>query len=77
MKYNERKKNQSIEREPEFSCGAAGRGSGIVTAVACIAAVAQVWSLAQELPQAESVAKKKKKKKKKREGGREEEKGKI
>lgn len=37
----------------ELPCGAAGWGSGIVTAAAAeLAAVAQVHSLAQELPRA-------------------------
>ena len=37
------------------------QGTGIVTAVAGVTAVAQVRSLAQELPQAGGMAKKKKK----------------
>ena len=36
----------------ESSCGTTGSGSGIVTAAAQVAAVAQVQSLAQELPHA-------------------------
>ena len=31
-------------------CGTAGKGSGIITAAAQVTAVAQVWSLAWELP---------------------------
>ena len=42
----------------EFVCGSAGEGSSIVTAVAQVAAVVQVWSLTQELPHAECMAKK-------------------
>ena len=33
----------------EFSCGAVGQGSGVVTALAWVAAVAQVQSLALEI----------------------------
>ena len=44
----------------EFSCGVAGYGYSIVTAAAWIAAVAQVQSLAWELPHAAGVTKKKK-----------------
>ena len=44
----------------EFCGGIAGYGSGIVTAVAQIAAAAWVHTLAQEIPHAAGVAKKKK-----------------
>ena len=44
----------------EFSCGAAGEGCDIVTAVAPVAVVACVPSLAWELPCASDVAKGKK-----------------
>ena len=53
------------------ACGAAGKGSGVVTAVACIISVAWVQSLAWELPQAAGVAKKKKKRERERESKRE------
>ena len=36
----------------EFSCGATGLGSGIVTAVALLTAVVRIGSLARELPHA-------------------------
>ena len=45
-------------KRQEFSCGAVGQGSGVVTAAAQVAAVAQVQSLAQQLPYAVSMAKK-------------------
>ena len=45
----------------EFSCGAVGQGSGIVTATAQAVAVAWVQSLAWELAHATSFAKIKKK----------------
>ena len=47
-----------------FSGGSVGWGSGIVTSVAWVTAMAPVWSLAQELLPAVGAAKKKKKKKK-------------
>ena len=47
-------------------CGAAGQRSCIVSAVARVAAMAQVGSLAWELPHAMGAAKKKKKKVKKK-----------
>ena len=34
----------------ELPCGAAGKGFGVVTAAAWVAAVAQIQSLARELP---------------------------
>ena len=37
---------------PEFSCGASGEGSGIVTSAAQVTAVRTVRSLAGELPHA-------------------------
>ena len=36
----------------EFLCGSVGSGSSVVIAAACVAAMVQVWSLAQELPHA-------------------------
>ena len=47
----------------EFSCSSVGEGSGIVTAVIQVAAVAWVWYLALELLHATGRAKKRKKKK--------------
>ena len=46
----------------EFPCGAAGRGSCVVTATALVAAVVQIPSLTSELPHAMGKAKKKEKK---------------
>ena len=46
----------------EFPCGAAGEGSGVVSAAVWVAAVAQVQSLVRELPHAVGAAKKEKKK---------------
>ena len=43
----------------EMDCGAAGEGSGVVTIVIQVAAVAQVQSQAQELPHASGAAKRK------------------
>lgn len=45
----------------EFSCGAAGKESGIVTVAAWGAAVTWVWSLTQDLSYDVCAAKKKKK----------------
>ena len=45
----------------EFSYGTAGKGSGIITAVAWIAAVAWVWSWVQKFAYAVGTAKKKRK----------------
>ena len=44
-------------RGGEFSCDAAGQGSGIVTVVAQVTAVVQVRSLAWDLPHAKGKAK--------------------
>ena len=43
----------------EFPCGTVNYGSGVVTAVTWVTAVVQVWSLAQDLPNAVGMAKKK------------------
>lgn len=43
----------------QFSCGTVNQGSGIVTVVVQVTAVAQIWNQAQELPHAMRVAKKK------------------
>ena len=53
------KKNSGLESP----CGSVGYGSGIFTTVAQVTAVAQVGSLAWELPRAMGTAGKKKKKK--------------
>lgn len=45
----------------DFSCGAAGLGSGLVTAAAWVTAIVQFLALAQELSQHTNTAKKKKK----------------
>ena len=47
----------------EFPCGSEDSESDVVTVVAQVAAVAQVWSLARELLHTEMQPKKKKKKK--------------
>ena len=52
--------------EQEFPGGTVDQGSSIVTTVALVAAMMQVGSMAQELPNAVGVAKKKKKEKRKR-----------
>ena len=57
MEYFHIKKKKG---EEEFPCGAVGLGSSVVTAVAQVTTVAQVWSLARELPHAMGKAKKKK-----------------
>ena len=44
----------------DFSCGAAGLGSGLVTAAAWVTAIVQFLALAQELSQHTNTAKKKK-----------------
>ena len=46
----------------EFPGGAVDSGSGVVTAVVWITAVARVQSLTQELPHAVGIAKKRRKK---------------
>ena len=51
----------------EFSDGLAGSGSCVFTTVALVTAVAQLQSLAWELPHAAGVAKRKKEKKRERE----------
>lgn len=45
----------------EFPCGKAGKGSGVATALACVAAVAQVLSLAWKIAPATGTAEKKQK----------------
>lgn len=49
-----------IRMQWEFSCGTAGQGSGTVTTVAWVAAVARVLPLGGELQHAKGEAKKKK-----------------
>ena len=44
----------------EFFCGTVGKGSGVVTALAQVAALVQVWSLAWERPHATGTTKKSK-----------------
>ena len=43
----------------KYPCGASGSGSGVATAMAQVAAVVQVPSLAQEFPHSASAAKNK------------------
>ena len=65
-----RKKREREKKGDKFPCGAAGLGSGgAVTAAARVTAVAQVGSLAQELPHASEAKRKEKKRKEKKEGG--------
>ena len=47
-----------LNNKEEFPCGTMGKGTSVVTAVALIAAMAQVQSLAWEFPHATGVAKK-------------------
>ena len=63
MRYVEKMKEESQIAPLEFSCGTEGQGSGVVTAVALVTVVLQVWSLAWELPHAmeKNILKKKKK----------------
>ena len=57
----ERKKQKKTPKlDLEFPCGSASEGSGIVTAIAQVTAVAQVGFLACELPYAAGVAPKQK-----------------
>ena len=51
----------SFQKILVFSCGAAGLGSSVVTAIARVSTVAWVLSLAWELPHAEGTAPKKEK----------------
>ena len=51
---------KTVKGEREFPCGAAGKGSGVVTAAAWVAAVAQGRSLAQELLHGAGMARKRK-----------------
>ena len=50
-----------LENLLEFSYGTAGKGSGVVTAVAWVTAMVCIWSLALECPHAVRSTKKKKK----------------
>ena len=52
------KKGEHWEENKEFSCGAVGQGSGVVTAAAWLTTVVRVWSPAWELPYALGAAKK-------------------